>query len=269
MSQRVVQYQAVIQMAQMAPDIYDLPQLHRNMLEVLGIKNAEKLIPLEDDMKPKDPVSENMSVLKLEPVKAFLFQDHEAHINVHMAMIQDPAVQQLIGQNPKAPQMQAALMAHIAEHTGFAYRQKIEQQLGMSLPPEDEKMTPQVEIALSGMMAQAAQQVLQNSQAQSQQQQAQQQNQDPVIQMQKQELQIRGQEAQTKAQKVQGDLALAQKRLQMEAADKADKMHLEEKKLAVTAATNRDRLAAEQERAGTQMGIDIAKTQQQNRNTNK
>jgi hypothetical protein len=269
MSQRVVQYQAVIQMAQMAPDIYDLPQLHRNMLEVLGIKNAEKLIPLEEDMKPKDPVSENMEILKSEPVKAFMFQDHEAHIKVHMAMIQDPQVQQLIGQNPKAPMMQAALMAHIAEHTGYAYRRKIEQQLGMSLPPEDEKMSPQVEIALSGMMAQAAQQVLQNSQAQAQQQQAQQQNQDPVIQMQKQELQIRDKEAQTKAQKVQGDLALAQKRLQMEAADKADKMHLEEKKLAVTAATNRDRLAAEQERAGTQMGIDIAKTQQQNRNTNK
>jgi hypothetical protein len=269
MSQRVVQYQAVIQMAQMAPDIYDLPQLHRNMLEVLGIKNAEKLIPLEEDMKPKDPVSENMEILKSEPVKAFMFQDHESHIKVHMAMIQDPQIQQLIGQNPKAPMMQAALMAHIAEHTGYAYRRKIEQQLGMSLPPEDEKMPPQVEIALSGMMAQAAQQVLQNSQAQAQQQQAQQQNQDPVIQMQKQELQIRGQEAQTKAQKVQGDLALAQKRLQMEAADKADKMHLEEKKLAVTAATNRDRLAAEQERAGTQMGIDIAKTQQQNRNTKK
>jgi hypothetical protein len=262
MSQRVVQYQAVIQMAQMAPDIYDLPQLHRNMLEVLGIKNAEKLIPLEEDMKPKDPVSENMEILKSEPVKAFMFQDHESHIKVHMAMIQDPKIQQLIGQNPKAPMMQAALMAHIAEHTGYAYRRQIEQQLGMSLPPEDEKMTPQVEIALSGMMAQAAQQVLQNSQAQSQQQQAQQQNQDPVIQMQKQELQIRGQEAQTKAQKVQGDLELAQKRLQMEAADKADKMHLEEKKLAVTAATNRDRLAAEQERAGTQMGIDIAKTRQ-------
>jgi len=287
MSQRVVQYQAVIQMAQMAPDIYDLPQLHRNMLEVLGIKNAEKLIPLEEDMKPKDPVSENMEILKSEPVKAFMFQDHESHIKVHMAMVQDPQIQQLIGQNPKAPMMQAALMAHIAEHTGYAYRRKIEQQLGMSLPPEDEKMTPQVEIALSGMMAQAAQQVLQNSQAQAQQQQAQQQNQDPVIQMQKQELAIRQQEAQTKAQKVQGDLQIAQqklqadvqklqaeqelanKRLQVDAADKNDRMHLEEKKLAVTAATNRDRLAAEQERAGTQMGIDIAKTQQQTRNTKK
>jgi hypothetical protein len=280
MSQRVVQYQAVIQMAQMAPDIYDLPQLHRNMLEVLGIKHADKLIPLEEDMKPKDPVSENMAILKLSPVKAFLFQDHEAHIQVHMSMLQDPKIQQTIGQNPKAQQMQAELMAHVAEHTGFAYRRQIEAQLGMSLPPEDEKLPPQVEIALSGMMAQAAQQVLQNSKAQAQQQQAQQQNEDPVIQMQKQELAIRQQEAQTKAQKVQGDLALAQQkmqaeqalaqqRLQVDATSKADQLHLEEKKLAVTAATNRDRLAAEQERAGTQMGIDIAKTRNQNRNTNK
>lgn len=262
MSQRVVQYQAVIQMAQMAPDIYDLPQLHRNMLEVLGIKNAEKLIPLEDDMKPTDPVSENQEVLKCAPVKAFQYQDHEAHIKVHMAMIQDPMIQQLIGQNPKAPQMQAALMAHIAEHTGFAYRQKIEQQLGMALPPEDKKLPIEVELALSNMMAQAANQVLQQNQAQAAQQKAQQAAQDPVVQMQQQELQLKQQEVQTKAQKVQGDLELAQKRLQMEAADKADKMHLEEKKLAVTAATNRDRLAAEQERAGTQMGIDIAKSRQ-------
>lgn len=278
MSQRVVQYQAVIQMAQMAPDIYDLPVLHRNMLEVLGIKNAEKLVPIEDDMKPKDPVSENMAILKLEPVKAFMLQDHEAHINVHMAMLNDPTVQQNIGQNPKAQQMQAALMAHVAEHTGYAYRRRIESQLGMSLPPEEEEMSPQVEIALSAMLAQAAQQVLQNGKAQQQQQQAKQQNEDPVIQMQKQELAIRQQEAQTKAQKVQGDLqiaqqklqadmqklqadqALANQRLQVDATSKADQLHLEEKKLAVTAASNRDRLAADQERAGTQMGIDIAKT---------
>jgi hypothetical protein len=196
MSQRVVQYQAVIQMAQMAPDIYDLPQLHRNMLEVLGIKNAEKLIPLEEDMKPTDPVSENQEILNCAPVKAFLFQDHEAHIAVHMAMIQDPMIQKLIGQNPKAPQMQAALMAHIAEHTGFAYRQKIEQQLGMSLPPQDEKLPPQIEMALSTMMAQAAQQVLQQNQASAAQQQAAQQAQDPVVQMQQQELALKQQEVQ-------------------------------------------------------------------------
>jgi hypothetical protein len=251
MSQRVVQYQAVIQMAQMAPEIYDLPQLHRNMLEVLGIKNADKLIPLEEDMRPKDPVSENQDVLNCAPMKAFLYQDHESHIKVHMAMVQDPTVQQLIGQNPKAPQMQAALMAHIAEHVGFAYRQKIEQQLGMSLPPEDEKMPPQIEVALSSMMAQAANQVLQQSQSQAAQQQAQQQQQDPVVQMQRQELQIKNRE-----------VAIKEKKLQVDAAAQADRLKLDEKKLAVDAAAKADRLRADQERAGTQMGIDIAKTQQ-------
>jgi hypothetical protein len=251
MSQRVVQYQAVIQMAQMAPDIYDLPQLHRNMLEVLGIKNAEKLIPLEEDMKPKDPVSENQDVLNCAPMKAFMHQDHEAHIKVHMAMVQDPLVQQLVGQNPKAPQMQAALMAHISEHVGYAYRQKIEQQLGMSLPPEDEKMPPQVELALSGMMAQAANQVLQQSQAQAAQQQAQQQQQDPVVQMQQQELQIKNREVDIK-----------EKKLQVDAAAQADRLKLDEKKLAVDAAAKADKLRAEQERVGTQIGIDIAKTRQ-------
>lgn len=249
MSQRVVQYQAVIQMAQMAPEIYDLPQLHRNMLEVLGIKNADKLIPLEEDMRPKDPVSENQAVLKCEPMKAFMHQDHESHIKVHMAMVQDPTVQQLIGQNPKAPQMQAALMAHIAEHVGYAYRQKIEQQLGMPLPPEDEKMPPQIELALSGMMAEAANQVLQQSQSQAAQQQAQQTAQDPVVQMQQQELQIKNRE-----------VAIKEKKLQVDAAAQADKLKLEEKKLAVDAAARADKLRAEQERAGTQMGIDIAKT---------
>ena len=232
MSQRVVQYQAVIQMAQMAPDIYDLPQLHRRMLEVLGVKHAEKLVPLPDDQKPRDPVSENMAVLKGEPVKAFMYQDHQAHIQVHMAAMQDPLIMQLIGQNPRAPQMQAAMMAHIAEHVGFGYRQKIEQQLGMPLPPEDEKLPPEVETALSGMMAQAAQQVLQQNQAQAQQQQAQQQAQDPVLQLQKQELAIRQQEAQTKAQKVAQDGQIAQKKLQQDAAEALAKIQLEKQRTA-------------------------------------
>ena len=261
MSQRVVQYQAVIQMAQMAPDIYDLPQLHRNMLEVLGIKNAEKLIPLEEDMKPKDPVSENQAVLKCEPLKAFMHQDHEAHIKVHMAMVQDPLVQQLVGQNPKAPQMQAALMAHISEHVGYAYRQKIEQQLGMPLPPEDEKMPPQVELALSAMMAEAANQVLQQSQSVAAQQQAQQQQQDPVIQMQQQELQIKNRE-----------VAIKEKKLQVDAAAQADKLKLEEKKLAVDAAAKADQLRAQQQgndprieaiRANQQLATDQQRAQMQ------
>jgi len=252
MSQRVVQYQAVIQMAQMAPDIYDMPQLHRSMLEVLGIKNAEKLVPLPDDMKPTDPVSENMAVLRNKPVKAFMYQDHQAHIQVHMSAMQDPMLMQLIGQNPKAQMMMAAMQAHIADHTAFLYRQKVEQQLGFALPPEEDKLPPQIETAMSTMMAKAAQQVLQQNQAQAAQQQAQQMAQDPVLQMQQQELQIRAQEVAIKDKKVQAD-----------AAAKADELALKEQQLQVDAAYKADKLEAEQERDGVRMGIDIAKSRQQ------
>jgi hypothetical protein len=252
MSQRVVQYQAVIQLAQMAPDIYDLPKLHRGMLDVLGIKNADKLVPLDEDQKPVDPVSENMNVLKGKPLKAFQYQDHQAHIQVHMSAMQDPIIAQLVGQNPRAPQIMAAMQAHIAEHVGFGYRQKIEQQLGMPLPPEGEQLPPQIELALSGMMAQAAQQVLQQNQAQAAQQQAQQQQQDPVVQMQQQELQIK-----------QGELALKEKKLQVEAAAKADELELKEKALQVDAAYKADKLEADQERDGVRMGVDIARSRQQ------
>ena len=238
MSQRVVQYQAVIQMAQMAPDIYDLPQLHRQMLEVLGIKDADKLVPLPDDQKPRDPVSENMAALKGEPLKAFFYQDHESHIKVHTMAMQDPIVMQLIGQNPKAPMIQAAMQAHIAEHVGFGYRQKIEQQLGMPLPPADEKLPPQIEVALSGMMAQAAQQVLQQNQQQAAQQQAQQQQQDPVLQMQKQELQIRQQEVQIKDKEVTGKLAIEEKKLQIDAMAKVGKYRMDKEDQALQAAEN-------------------------------
>jgi hypothetical protein len=231
LSQRVVQYQAVIQMAQMAPDIYDLPQLHRRMLEVLGIKNADKLVPLPDDQKPRDPVSENMSVLKCEPVKAFKYQDHESHIKVHMAASQDPTIMQLIGQNPKAQQIQSSMMAHIAEHVGFAYRMKIEQQLGMPLPPEDEDMPPQIELELSSMMAQAAQQVLQQSKSQAAQQQAQQQQQDPLVQMQQQELKIKQQEVQIKQQDVQAKNQIAQQELQIKAQEMQARQQLEQARL--------------------------------------
>jgi hypothetical protein len=263
MSQRVVQYQAVIQMAQMAPDIYDLPQLHRSMLEVLGIKNAAKLVPLEEDQKPTDPVSENQNVLKGKPLKAFMYQDHQSHIQVHMMLLQDPLIQQFIGQNPRAPAIQAALTAHVADHVGYMMRQKIEQQLGMPLPPEDEKLPPNVEIALSGMMAQAAQQVLMQDQAKAAQMQAQQQAQDPVMQMQMQELQIKIQE-----------LQLKEKKLTLDAAAAADKQALEEQKVTGQLELDSMRVGAqikesqfkqqfEQERAGLEMGIDIAKNKAQ------
>jgi len=260
MSQRVVQYQAVIQMAQMAPDIYDLPQLHRNMLEVLGIKDADKLVPLPDDQKPKDPVSENMAALRMEPMKAFFYQDHESHIKVHMMAMQDPIVMQLIGQNPKAPMIQGAMMAHVAEHVGYAYRQKIEQQMGMSLPPEGEKMSPEVEMALSSMMAQAAAQVLQQNQQQASQQQAQQQAQDPVLQMQQQELQLRQQEVQIKAQEVQGKLALENKKLQMDSLAKAGQLKAQKK----TEQHNALSQAGALQKQRQQMGMDLVKHATQN-----
>jgi len=234
MSQRVVQYQAVIQMAQMAPDIYDMPELHRRMLEVMGIKGADKLVPLPEDQKPKDPVTENQSILKSEPVKAFFYQDHQSHIQVHTSMMQDPIVMQLIGQNPNAPKIQAAMMAHIAEHVGFHYRQQIEQRLGLPIPEQDDKMAPQVELQLSSMMAQAASQVLQQNQQQAAQQHAQQQAQDPLIQMQQQELQIRQQEVQIKAQEAQSKAQQAQAALQLKAQEMQARQVLEGRKLEAT-----------------------------------
>jgi hypothetical protein len=258
MSQRVIQYQAVIQMAQMAPDIYDLPQLHRGMLEVLGIKNAEKLVPIEEDMKPKDPVSENQAALKGEPMKAFLFQNHDAHIQVHMMMLQDPTIQQFIGQNPQAPKIMGALTAHIAEHVGFKMRQQIEQQLGMPLPPEDEKLPPQIEIALSGMMAQAAQQVMMQNQAKAQQAQAQQAQQDPVVQMQMQELQIKKQDADTKAKKVMVDAAAKADQQKLREQEVAGRLQLDALKVGAQIKESQAKTQFEQERAGVQMGSDIA-----------
>ena len=263
MSQRVIQYQAVIQMAQMAPDIYDLPQLHRGMLEVLGIKNAEKLVPIEEDMKPKDPVSENQAALKGEPMKAFLFQNHDAHIQVHMMMLQDPTIQQFIGQNRQAPKIMGALTAHIAEHVGFKMRHQIEQQLGMPLPPEDEKLPPQIEIALSGMMAQAAQQVLMQNQAKAQQAQAQQAQQDPVVQMQMQELQIKKQDADTKAKKIMLDAAAKADSQKLREQEVAGRLQLDALKVGAQIKESQAKTQFEQERAGVQMGADIAKNKAQ------
>jgi hypothetical protein len=277
MSQRVVQYQAVIQMAQMAPDIYDMPQLHRRMLEVLGIKNAEKLVKLPDDQKPKDPVSENMALIRGEPAKAFFYQDQQAHIQVHMSMMQDPSIAQSIGQNPKAQMIQAALMAHISEHVAFDYRLKIENSMGIPLPPEGEELPPQIELSLSSMMAQAAQQVLQQSQAQASQQQAQQQAQDPLVQLQQQEMQLKQGGLQLEAQKVQQQFQIDQERLNIEkqrmildASAKADannirkeehqnKMELEGLKTGASIKENQARLKYEQESAGIRMGADIAR----------
>ena len=263
MSQRVVQYQAVIQMAQMAPDIYDLPQLHRRMLEVLGIKNADKLVPLEEDQKPTDPVSENQNVLKGKPLKAFMYQDHQSHIQVHMLLLQDPLIQQFIGQNPRAPAIQAALTAHVAEHVGYMMRQKIEQQLGMPLPPEDEKLPPNVEIALSGMMAQAAQQVLMQDQAKAAQMQAQQQAQDPVVQMQLQELQLKAKEVEIKEKKLALDATIAADKQELEEQKVSGRLELDALRVGAQINESKSKQQFEQERAGIQMGADIAKNKAQ------
>ena len=199
MAQRVIQYQTVMQMAATAPQIYDLPQLHRQMLNVIGIKDADKLVPLPDDMTPKDPISENMAVLKGKPVKAFIYQDHDAHIAAHQTFIQDPMIAQTIGQNPMAQQLQAAMMAHIAEHLGYQYRRNIEQRLGVPLPPPDKGLPEDVEVQLSKLVAEASTQLLQMNQAKAAQQQAMAQAQDPLIQMQQAELQIKAQKEDRKS----------------------------------------------------------------------
>jgi len=223
MAQKIVQYQAVMQLAQQSPQIYNMPLLHRQMLEVLGIKEASKLVPMEEDQKPTDPVSENQNVLMMKPVKAFMYQDHQAHIMVHMSAMQDPKIMSLLQNNPMAQQLQAAMMAHINEHLGFEYRKQIELQLGMSLPPqkdesgEDINMDPEVEARLAPLLAQASQRLLASNQQQAAQQQAQQQAQDPMVQLQQQELQIKMAEQQRKVAKDATDAQLKQEQLTIEA----------------------------------------------------
>ena len=216
LSQRVVQYQAALQLAQQAPQMYDLPELHRQMLLVLGIQDPGKIIPDQNDKKPMDPVSENMAILSGKPVKAFLYQDHEAHIQVHMSAMQDPKIMQLVGQSPMASQIQAAAMAHINEHIGFQYRKEIEKQLGVELPPPDEELPADIEVQLSKLMSDAAARLLQKDQAEAQQQQIQQKMQDPVVQAQMQDLQIKQQEVQRKAMKDQEDLRLKEQQQEIE-----------------------------------------------------
>jgi hypothetical protein len=244
MAQKIVQYQAVFQLAQQAPNLFNMPLLYRQMLDVLGIKDAQKLVPMEEDQKPTDPITENQNVLMMKPVKAFAYQDHQAHITVHMAAMQDPKIQALLQNNPMAQQMAQAMMAHVNEHLGFEYRKQIEQQLGMSLPPQKDEtgeeinMSPEVEARLSPLLAQAAQRLLQQNTQQVQAAQAQQQAQDPIVQMQMQELQIKQAEQQRKAQKDQADVALKAQQLQVE----------------------RERIASQQQTAQMQQKNDLLKT---------
>ena len=265
MAQKIVQYQAVIQLAQGAPQIYDMPYLHRQMLEVLGIKNADKLVPLKDgdDMKPRDPISENMDVINGKPVKAFIYQDHDAHLVVHMSFLNDPKIQQALGQNPNAQSMIGALQAHIAEHIAFQYRKQIEEQAGVPLPPPDAQMDEQTELQISRLTAMAAQQLLQKDQAEAAQQQAMQAAQDPIVQMQMQELQIK-----------QGELELKKTKLAIEAAEKQDRIELEQQRIVAQKeiaglqvgakiATDKNNLDAKQEEAGLRLGVEIAREMSQ------
>ena len=251
MAQKIVQYQAVLQLAQQAPQLYNLPLLHRQMLEVLGIKEASKLVPMADDQKPEDPVTENQNILMVKPVKAFQYQDHQAHIAVHMSFLQDPKIQALLQNNPMAQQIGAAAMAHVNEHLGFQYRVQIEQQLGMNLPAqkdesgEDSNMDPEVEARLAPLLAQAAVQLLQTNQTQVQQQKAQQQAQDPIIQMQQQELQIKAAEQQRKVQKDQTDAQLKMQQMQIERERIQTQAQLESTKTAVHMQQEKEKMGLE------------------------
>jgi len=286
MSQKVVQYQAVMQLAQQAPQLYNLPFLHRQMIEVLGVKNAEKLVPMPDDQKPRDPVTENMDALTGKPLKAFIYQDHEAHIAVHMALGQDPKMAQMIGQNPMAQQITASLQAHIMEHIAFQYRRDIEKQLGAALPPlpqddnDEYDLPPEIEAQLAPLVAAAANKLLQKDQAEAQMQQAMQQAQDPLVQMQMMDLQIKQMEAQTKQMKAQmdaqiqqGELARKQQKDLFDAAAKEDANRLREAEISGRQQLEAARLGAEieehkaeqagrMETEGLRIGVDIAKSKE-------
>jgi hypothetical protein len=270
MAQKIVQYQAVLQLAQGAPQLYNLPLLHRQMLDVLGIKNAQKLVKLPEDQVPEDPVSENANILMMKPVKAFLYQDHPAHIQVHMAAMKDPKIMQLVGQNPQAQVMQAAMLAHINEHIAYEYRKQMEMEMGIELPfhpdetdQEERQMPEMLEVAISQRAAVAAQQLLQRNTQEQQAQAAQQAAQDPIIQMQQQELQIK-----------QAEVAIKEKKLMSDAAAKADQLQIERDRIAsqekiagmnAVIKTNQDdkNRAAKEQEIGAKLGIDLAKSRAQ------
>jgi hypothetical protein len=287
MSQKVVQYQAVMQLAQGAPQLYNLPYLHRQMIEVLGVRNADKIVPMPDDQKPRDPVTENMDAMMGKPLKAFIYQDHEAHIQVHMALGQDPKMAAVIGQNPMAQQITASLQAHIMEHIAYQYRRDIEKQLGVALPPlpqddnEQYDLQPELEVQIAQVSALAAARLLQKDQAEAQAQQMAQQAQDPLMQLQQMDLQIKQMQAQTKQMQVQMEMQAKQKELQlkeqqilMDAAAKEDELRLREAEISGRQQLDAARLGADIEKhkaqesnrmetEGVRLGVDIAKAKDQ------
>jgi hypothetical protein len=255
-----MQYQAALQLSQQNPDMYDLPLLHRQMLEVLNIRDADKIIPLEDEMKPTDPVSENMNILRGEPVKAFVYQDHEAHIQTHMAFMEDPKIQQLAGKSPNAKAMQAAMAAHIQDHLAFSYRQQVEKELGIELPAEGEAMPEDIELRISRLVAPAAEQLKNKNQREQQDNQAKEQQKDPIVQMAQKELQIKEMQAQAKVQldqaKMQLEQAKAQSKAQFDIQKLDQQAEIEKAKLAVKIAEDNVREQLEARRIASKDQIE-------------
>ena len=263
MSQRIMQYQAALTLSQQAPQMYDLPELHRQMLNVLGIQDADKIIPLSEEKRPRDPVSENMDVLNGKPLKAFIEQDHEAHIQIHMAAIQDPKIQQLVGQSPMAAPIAAAMAAHVQEHLGFQYRKEIEKELGVELPPLNEDLPPEIENKLSSLVAEAAQRLLNKNVVEARQKEIQEQQQDPAIQMQQAKLQLQAQDLQRKAQadktRVVSDMAKAEMRQETETKRIETQAEIEAMRLGIEVAKGRDEMAQEQDKINKKDTIERAK----------
>jgi len=267
MSQKVVQYQAVMQLAQQNPDIYDRVELNRQMLNVLGVKNAEKLIPNQEDMKPADPVSENMNILNNKPVKAFIYQDHDAHLQVHLNFMNDPKIRALVGQSPNAQVVQGAVEAHIAEHLAFEYRRQIEEQLGADLPQPNEIMPEELELNISRLAAQASAKLLQKDQAEMTQQQAQQQQQDPLIQMQQKELQLKELEIQGRNQKLQADTAIDQAKLELEKMRMDSQERIAGAKIGVEAQKQKAEIASKEFLEGTKLGVQAVQNKEMQQST--
>ena len=266
MAQRVVQYQTVLQMSQQAPQIYNLPQLHRQMIEVLGVKNADKLVPTKDDVKPTDPISENMNALTGTPIKAFLTQDHQAHITTHQAFLQDPSVMGSLGKSPQAQAMVAALQAHIAEHVAFRHRAQVEKKIGAVLPYPNEELAPELEVEMSRVAAEAAAQVKDQNAQQQAQQEAQKKAQDPILQLRQKEVQIKEQEVQLKAQKDQLEAQIKQAELQRKTQkDQMDnqidqqQLAIDRQELEIDAQKAGAKLAADRRTANTKLDLDMVK----------
>jgi hypothetical protein len=269
MAQKVVQYQAALQLAQTAPQLYDLPLLHRQMLEVLGIKEFHKLVPIPEDMKPRDPVTENINILTNKPVKAFIYQDHQAHIAVHMSAMQDPKIQSIVGMNPQAAQtLQAAMMAHVFEHLGMEYRKQVEQTMGQTLPPYNEdsdevQMAPDMEIKVSQMAAQASQQLLQQHMQEAQQQKNQQKAQDPLIQLQQQELQIKQGDLQRKEKKDATDAQLKIEQIEVEKSRIESQQQTEGARLMAQKVNDQNKIDSQQQSDGFRIMAETQRHQQQ------